>query len=307
MNTIKYYTLLFLLSFSAISMAQEDNKRLKIINAHIGIGASNLINAEAPHKIISISDVYYLQFGESNSEFNYETNFFKDMKYNFVGGIGFEYFIKPDLSLSASLNYEGKGLDIDYRHKDSGGDTDYVWASQENYVFDISNHYITLPLIMRKYLNASNTFYLQGGAYMAYLIQSSIDFSIDRLYVSSYKFDSDQLELIDETEVGGNSGSNIRAYENDFEDDLTSTFDLGIVLGTGYTYPLSDKLYIYADLLFSIGLKDIDGVNDNEYSETSLPASSGYNTVIQSENYYGLNSNAKNFSGVLTVGVGLRL
>ncbi|MBK3516246.1 outer membrane beta-barrel protein [Carboxylicivirga marina] len=291
--------LILIALFSALFclIQAQESKKLKIINAHIGVGANNLINAEAPHKILRYDNYRHYPFYEG-SELNYETNFLSDMKFSFVGGIGFEYYLKPGMSFSASVNYEGKGLEMNYRFNDSGGNEQYIWDLQEDYLFDISNHYITLPLSLRKYLNASYTFYVQGGVYMACMFESRVDISIVE------KFNRWNIaEEHEEPRLVGYYIEEFNANHFDFEDELTRMFDFGLVLGTGYIYPLSKKLFINADLLFSIGLKGIDGVNDNEYDELLLARG----TMVRSGNYYGLNSNAKNFSGELTVGIGIKL
>ncbi len=303
MNILKGLVLLLLILLANISFAQDQNERLKLLNVHIGVGASNFINAEAPHKIISVNDDYYLLQGSGEPELNYETNFFDDVKYSFVGGLSFEYYLKRDVSLVATLNYESKGIDIQYKYKESQLETEPMWVVEEDYSFDVSNHYISLPLSVRKYLNSSHTFYVQGGCYLAYLLQSTVAINMEGSYKSSITNTLFELTNVESQ----NSNYGIELNEDDFDKKLTSSFDFGLVLGTGFNYPFSDQFYINADLSLCIGLKDIDKVNDNDYSEVEMPLSSGYGTSIRSANYYGLNSNAKNISGALTVGIGFRL
>ncbi|MCG8580721.1 MAG: hypothetical protein MI866_12425 [Bacteroidales bacterium] len=87
----------------------------------------------------------------------------------------------------------------------------------------------------------------------------------------------------------------------------TAKFDYGLSLGTGLNKSISQTLYLKADLLFNFGVKSIDCLHDNEYEEAMLGAATGFNNAVKSKNYYGLNSNAKNINGLLTVGIGIRL
>jgi hypothetical protein len=144
---------------------------------------------------------------------------------------------------------------------------------------------------------------LQGGAYLAYLLNSKVNINMQGAYASNVSAEGlVAINALPEKEFYA-----IELNESDFEDDLTSVFDFGLVLGTGFNYPLSDKLYFNADLSVCIGLKGIDGVSNNEYSEVTIPLSTGFGSVVSSRNYYGLNSNAKNISGALTLGIGFRL
>jgi hypothetical protein len=63
-----------------------------------------------------------------------------------------------------------------------------------------------------------------------------------------------------------------------------------------------------ADILISFGLIKIDRKFNNEYDELALPTPYNiYAKSIRSTNYYGLNSNATNISGSLTLGVAYQL
>ena len=302
MNIYKLLAILAFILHASTFFAQDENKRLQILNIHVGVGASNLINAEAPHKIINLDDSYHLVYSNEPG-LNYQTYFWKDIKYSFVGGLSFEYALKSDLSLLATLNYEGKGIAIDYMFEEKQLETEPMWVQKEDYTFDIANHYITMPIGLRKYLNPSSTFYIQGGCYLAYLLQSTVDISMEGAYVSSMLNESVGLTNVE----AQNSYYGIELNEDDFDKELTSQLDFGVYIGTGINYPISDKLYINADLSFGIGLRNIDGENNNDYSEVAMPLTTGYSSSISSANYYGLNSKAKNISGALTVGIGFKL
>ena len=89
--------------------------------------------------------------------------------------------------------------------------------------------------------------------------------------------------------------------------DNTHLFDYGLSAGCGLKLPLGRGIYFTTDLLINMGLRKIDRKNNNEYQISDVPASSGYNHVIISGNYFGLSSKAKNINTALTVGLSIEL
>ncbi len=95
-----------------------------MISVSVGPSFSNFINSEAPHKInIYGSDIYpaIIDSDVTNSigYYDYETNLLKDIKLGLSIGLGFEYYLKNDISIYFSLLYEEKGIDLSYNEHES--------------------------------------------------------------------------------------------------------------------------------------------------------------------------------------------
>ena len=290
------------------SVAQGNESKVKIVKIHIGPSASNFINAEAPHKTFILSENHeVLIMSDKDLTINYDSHLFKDLRFNLAVGIGFEYYLKDDLSIYAALNYEGKGINLHSMSKvatqsDSYGDyPKYEEVRAENHSIEIDNNYLVLPITLRKYLNSQNTFYLQGGMYWGYLLKSEVDILLQKWQ---------QERIVSAGLVTKISSNNFNEFHMEGEDEdknYTSNVDYGLSIGTGINYPLSNRFYFNADLLINVGLRSIDKQNNNEYWESDTPRATGYYKTIHSANYYGLNSNAKNINAVITFGIGFRI
>ncbi|WP_430814241.1 porin family protein [Carboxylicivirga sp. RSCT41] len=297
-------TLLIFLFLHCLSYAQDETKRLKIVSIHAGPAMSSFINAEAPHKTFIFSEDYTIPaINPESLEHDYDVNMWRDARLNLVAGISFEYFIKERLSVAASLNYEGKGIHIEDTNTDVLTQDTYTQVHKSAYDIEINNQYLTLPVFARWYFGGSNLFYVQGGMYMGYLLKSEIDINILEGVASNYYSDgSPTLTNADEINV-----MEMHVYGEDEDKDYTNNFDVGLNLGGGLNYPLGEHFYLNVDLSVCLGLIQLDKKNDNDYEVTPLPWGSGYTTMVRSANYYGLNSKAKNISGALTVGIGVKL
>lgn len=314
---MKYHLLLFVLiySFCYANAQDESTNRLKIIDFHVGPSFSNFINTEAPHKsFLMLSEDEYILTSDPESTFqNYDASITKDIRYSISLGLGFEYSLKKNWSVYASFNYEGKGINLDdsnsqyeeHHYESESQEYTIQEMTSEKTKVKLSNNYLTMPVLMRKYFTDKQTFYLQGGMYLAYLLKSEGNISLQK---------AEQTSFLQYNGFGSFNDENTTSYFSSFDvtiDDKdkvhTAKFDFGLSFGTGLRLPLNDQLYFKADLLFNFGLKSIDSLNNNEYAEKDFPSSSGYSTAFQSKNYYGLNSKAKNINSVLTVGVGIKL
>jgi hypothetical protein len=305
-------TLLFVVLLLSIRLvlAQEDKKGLKFVSFSAGPSFSNFSNSEAPHKInIYGSDKYPailpLDVSESESYFDYKTDLLKDIKVGLSVGIGFEYFVKNDLSLYFSITYEEKGINLrDDKHESSI----YVFEPyppvpppatnilyyDENYDIKISNNYLTMPVLIRKYINQTGL-YVQGGFYISNLLRSQIyTYNRKHEYFPDYAF------------YGYDSWFKIN-NEIDKKKEFTMNIDFGISFGTGFSHALTDRLLLTTNLILNLGLHKIDKKYNNEYFEHLVPSYVGLDNYVRSTNYFGLNSNAKNISSSISVGLVYKL
>ncbi|WP_430812733.1 MULTISPECIES: outer membrane beta-barrel protein [unclassified Carboxylicivirga] len=294
---------LYLFVFNGL-FAQTNEGRKTLLSVHAGVGAANFINAEAPHKLISPSYNYVLIPFSVYDEWQYEPRFLKDMRYDFVVGLGIEHYFKPTWSLSLSLNYEGKGIALDNVYEEVHTDAEPMWMMQEHHTMEVSNHYLVLPMAVRKYITADNRFYVQGGAYLAYLLNNRVDIDMEGAVRSNF-LTGDDYQYVQDQPIDASYAMVVN--EDYFVNEQTQQWDYGLVAGAGFNQALSSRLFLNVDLLLSFGLRSLDAVYNNDYKTTMSPSLNGYKKGIQSGNYYGFNSSAKNFSAVLTVGLGWQL
>lgn len=293
-----------------LSFTQEDNKGLKLINISFGPSFSNLINSEAPHKInIYGSDRYPLvsayisDITKSLGYFDYKTSLIKDIKIGLSIGVGFEYFLRNDLSIILSVRYEDKGIDLrNNKFSSTVIDTSNYSGSlipkpssniaYYDEIFDvrISNKYLTVPMLIRKYIS-QNGFYIEGGLYTGYLLKSQIYTNLSKhSYIPNYDFYGYSFNFYIDNQI-------------DHKKEFTSNIDYGLTSGLGFIYSLTKRLSLTSGLLFNLGLRKIDRKYNNEYEQKLIGGYTGISTLLRSTNYFGLNSNAKNINTTITFGL----
>jgi len=270
-----------------------------IVGFSIGASLSNLLNSEAPHKInIFGSDVNQAFFSspdltKSPAYTDYETGIFNDLLFGVSPGVQIEYFIKNNLSVFSGISYDSKGIDLNYANSITGY-TSTGGVLNEKYKLKISNDYLTLPLLLRKYLFKEKNIFVAGGVYIGYLLSSGIDYLNQKTVSDESGILRDYSAWID--------------IENDKKRGYTNKFDLGFSFGTGYAKNISDKLIFKSELLFNIGIIKVDSKYNNEFSVTPVPTFENFsNVLVRSTNYYGLNSNSKNINMLITIGLGYKI
>lgn len=292
------------IGIAAIGRAQElvDKTGTMLINFHAGPSFANFISAEAPHKYLS--DFWYEGYLISAAIplVDYQTQFIQDHRIGVSAGVSLEKYIKNNVSLLIGLNYEAKGIDLKYRVNPLFIDIDDP-AYEKGYLkTKVNNKYLTAPIIVRRYFFPKQIFYAQAGVYLAYLTSSKISVDAARTAPIQYQLTGPNGVAI------ASGGSNVTPFSiTDKSKDNTHLLDYGVSAGCGLKLPLSNRIYFTTDLLINIALRKIDRKNNNEYEKANLPASSGFNEVILSGNYFGLSSKAKNLNTALTVGISIEL
>lgn len=88
---------------------------------------------------------------------------------------------------------------------------------------------------------------------------------------------------------------------------MHNRFDMGFLGGIGYTYNINEKIDIITGIRANISILKLGRFN-NEYRESFSPTATGFQYNIESKNYmFGLNSQARNISFNLSVGMLYRL
>ena len=283
-----------------ILLAQEKNKGDIIVTISAGPNLGNLLNSDAPHKInILGSDLNPVRLTTSSvtnspGYLDYQTNLFKDIIPGIISGLQLEYFISHGLSLNTALNFESKGINMNYCDLKEGNVNFIFGHKRETDQIRINNKYLILPVLFRKYIRNQKRFFMEGGIYMGYLLSS-------------------QINYVDNKTITDNSGNVLYSYHenysfNDKSKRYTNKIDYGFSVGGGFVKSLSARFNFKTEILLSFGMKKVDSKYNNEYSMTSVPSGSNFSQVnFRSTNYFGLNSNSGNISSALTIGIGYKI
>jgi hypothetical protein len=143
----------------------------------------------------------------------------------FLGGINFEYQIKEKLSLKLELNYERKSQKADNNIEITDMDgltTRYNFTSKKNY------DYLVLPILVKYCFSDKNSFYVNGGPFIGYLLKSNL---------------TNDLEKID--------GLNNDPVETT---NLNNKTDFGLSIGFGKTIEINEKHSIFIEIRENLGL-----------------------------------------------------
>lgn len=144
----------------------------------------------------------------------------------FLGGINFEYLIKEKWSLKVELNYERKSQKADNNMEfvDMNGDAYgvYHFTSKKNY------DYLVLPIMMKFCFSENNSFYVNGGPFIGYLLKSNV---------------TNDLEDIE--------GINNDPVETT---NLNNKTDFGVSIGLGKIIEVNEKGSIFIEIRENLGL-----------------------------------------------------
>lgn len=144
----------------------------------------------------------------------------------FLGGINLEYQIKEKWSLKMELNYERKSQKADNNMEfvDMNGDAygAYHFTSKKNY------DYLVLPIMVKYCFSENNSFYLNGGPFIGYLLNSNV---------------TNDLEDIE--------GINNEPVETT---NLNNKTDFGLSIGLGKIIEINEKGSIFIEIRENLGL-----------------------------------------------------
>lgn len=272
--------------------AQDQIGKLNQVIISIGPNLSNFINSEAPHKTQVFGRALFI--GSLYQDYTYKTSIIQDIKVGLNLGIGFEFQIKNQTSMVVYLQYEEKGIDIKYHNRwrisaDNYSPDEFI-DHEELFKKKIKNNYLTVPISVKQEIGQKG-FYLKGGFYVGFLIESTVQSHNKKTEAS----DSEYFYHYSEFEY--------KKHQSDRKLEYTNRKDLGLSFAVGHSHPVLNKWSINTEITSNIGLLKVDQKFNNEYEKTLVSSSSGVITNVVSNNYYGLNSNAKNISVAITVGI----
>lgn len=147
----------------------------------------------------------------------------------FLGGLNFEYQIKEKLSIKVELNYERKSqkadnyIEILNQSYDPAFYTEsYNFKSKKNY------HYLVLPIMLKYNFSNKNSFYVNGGPFIGFLLKSNLT-----------------------NDLGKIDGLNNEPIETT---NLNNRTDFGLSIGLGKTIEINEKNLIFIEIRENLGL-----------------------------------------------------
>jgi hypothetical protein len=143
----------------------------------------------------------------------------------YLGGINVEYLIKEKLSLKLDLNYERKSQKADNTLEifdNNGSSKVYNFTSKKNY------DYLVLPIMIKYSFTNRNSFFINGGPYIGYLLKSNIT-----------------------NDLGNIDGVINEPFETTKYNNRT---DFGLSIGLGKNFELKENNSIFIEIRENLGL-----------------------------------------------------
>ncbi|RTY94993.1 porin family protein [Flavobacterium sp. GT3R68] len=167
----------------------------------------------------------------------------------YLGGINLEYLIKQKWSLKAELNYERKTQKADNRIEITDNDgftTVHEFTTKKKY------DYLVVPIMLKYSFTEKNSYYLNGGPFIGYLIKSKITSEFN-----STEFNTDDRDTTDNNKK----------------------MDFGVSVGLGKSFTLNQKSTFYIEIRENMGLSNtskVDVWNGGSVKTNSLNLIAGY-------------------------------
>lgn len=149
----------------------------------------------------------------------------------FLGGLHVEYQLKKRIRLKLEVSYEQK-IQKEKNTFTYGGKV-YNFTSKKN------QDYVVLPLMLKYSFSDRNSFYVNGGPFIGFLLKSDIT------------NDAEKIE-----NVNMNTIDNMALYKKT---------DFGVSIGVGKTFEINQKSSIYIEIRDNLGLSNINNYDIEEY------------------------------------------
>ena len=156
---------------------------------------------------------------------DFESVYSESAAFAFLGGLHFEYDIRDRWSLKLELNYEQKSQKADNYLEFTDADgltTGYNFTSQKNY------DYLVLPIMVKYSFSDKNSFYVNGGPFIGFLLKSNVTNDLGAI-------DGSYSDSVDTT-------------------DYNSKTDFGLAIGLGKTIEINAKNSISIEIRENLGL-----------------------------------------------------
>jgi hypothetical protein len=198
---------------------------------------------------------YSFQGGLNYSSFRGYDSFVDDKPgIAYLFGASFEYKIKDKLSLKIDVNYERKVQKSDNTLELNPGDAfNSIIGGIYNYSITNYSNYIVLPILVKYNFSNDNSFYLNGGPFLGFLINSRI-----------------------------NSDLVIKGIDTNPRTTTTKNYkslDYGLSLGVGKQFKINGENKIYVELRDNLGLtntSEVEVYNNGKIMTNSINLIVGY-------------------------------
>lgn len=160
-----------------------------------------------------------------------------DAGFDFLVGVSFEYQLKERLSLVSNINYDRKtATDNPYIQIIENPDDPSFYGKVK---IKFRNQYLSLPILLKYKFGTNNSFFINGGPFLSYLLKSELTNNYDDT-------SSDQT-------------------------DNFKTLDYGLTFGFGKTFKLKNNNELNIEIRENLGLSEINDVTvvDNGFIKTN--------------------------------------
>ena len=160
-----------------------------------------------------------------------------DAGFDFLVGVSFEYQLKERLSLVSNINYDRKtATDNPYIQIIENPEDPSFYGKVK---IKFRNQYLSLPILLKYKFGTNNSFFINGGPFLSYLLKSELTNNYDDT-------SSDQT-------------------------DNFKTLDYGLTFGFGKTFKLKNNKELSVEIRENLGLSEINDVTvvDNGFVKTN--------------------------------------
>jgi hypothetical protein len=170
-------------------------------------------------------------------------------KNGFQSGLFINYFLGQSFALSTEFNFERRGFELEsYNYGLQAIDTSYYvcWSCYYASKVEYQSFYLTIPLYMT-YKNSYDKFdlILKAGIYYSLLLEAYQE-GFEEMYI-------DPVEGLPFADFGYEPGY-YRNYFTGRTYQVVNTYDVGALLGLGFSFDLSREISFFADASVYLGM-----------------------------------------------------
>lgn len=181
---------------------------------------------------------------------NIEAQYEESAAFGYLGGVSLTYPLKEKISLRVELNYERKTQKadntIEIRNSFEEPALRYSFTSKRHY------DYLVLPILLQYRFTDKNSFFVQGGPFVGYLLNATLTSDLD-----APELDNSDVDLSDD-------------YKK---------LDYGLTIGLGKNFDFGSQNSLHVEIRNNLGLAKInasDVWNGGDVRTNSLSFLVGY-------------------------------
>ena len=163
---------------------------------------------------------------------NIEAQYEESAAFGYLGGVSLTYPLKEKISLRVELNYERKTQKADNRVELRPNFEEpaqlYNFTSKRHY------DYLVLPILLHYRFTAQNSFFVQGGPFVGYLLNATLTSDLD-----APELDNSDVDLSDD-------------YKK---------LDYGLTVGLGKNFDIGSQNSLHVEIRNNLGLAKINAID----------------------------------------------